>query len=106
MKFVLIGPVYPYRGGIAHYTTMLQKTLLEERHEVLLISFRRQYPQWLFPGKSDKDPSASPLRAVNPRYWLDSINPISWIASFRKIRRYQPDVIVCNGGRHSGRLFG
>jgi glycosyltransferase involved in cell wall biosynthesis len=73
---------------------MLQKTLLEERHEVLLISFRRQYPQWLFPGKSDKDPSASPLRAVNPRYWLDSINPISWIASFRKIRRYQPDVIV------------
>ncbi len=23
MKITLVGPVYPFRGGIAHYTTLL-----------------------------------------------------------------------------------
>ena len=30
---VLIGPVYPYRGGIAHYTTMLCRVLREQKHD-------------------------------------------------------------------------
>ena len=28
MKLILVGPVYPYRGGIAHYTTMLYRELV------------------------------------------------------------------------------
>lgn len=27
MKIVIVGPVYPYRGGIAHHTTRLAQTL-------------------------------------------------------------------------------
>ena len=42
MKIALIGPVYPYRGGIAHYTTFLAQRL-REKHNVLMISYRRQY---------------------------------------------------------------
>ncbi len=93
-KLVLIGPVYPYRGGIAHYTTMLYRALAEQGIETLMISFKRQYPQWLFPGKSDKDPSHNALSVENVHYWIDSLNPITWLATFQHIRRYQPDVIV------------
>ena len=28
-KIVLIGPVYPYKGGIAHYTSLLQGIVAE-----------------------------------------------------------------------------
>lgn len=94
MRAVLIGPVYPYRGGIAHYTTMLARALNERGQDLLLVSFKRQYPQWLFPGRSDKDPSRSPLEAENAQYWIDPLNPLTWVATFSRIRRYSPDAIV------------
>lgn len=94
MRVVLIGPVYPYRGGIAHYTTMLQRALIEWGHDVLLISFKRQYPQWLFPGQSDKDPSQHPLRAEQPQYWIDSLNPLTWFLTFFRLLRYHPDALI------------
>jgi glycosyltransferase involved in cell wall biosynthesis len=94
VKVVLIGPVYPYRGGIAHYTTMLYRALRERGHEVLVVSFKRQYPQWLFPGRSDKDPSERPLKVEGARYWIDSLNPITWLTTFQRIYHYQPDTIV------------
>ena len=94
MKVVLVGPVYPYRGGIAHYTTILYRTLREREHDVLPVSFRRQYPRWLFPGQSDRDPSKKPLRVEAAQYWIDSLNPITWLTTFWRIRQYQPDVII------------
>lgn len=94
MRLVLVGPVYPYRGGIAHYTTMLYRALREREHEVLLVSFKRQYPQWLFPGKSDKDPSETSLRVNDARYWIDSLNPWTWFRTFVRIVRYRPDLLV------------
>jgi len=94
VRFVLIGPVYPYRGGIAHYTTMLYRALRERGHEVLLVSFKRQYPQWLFPGRSDRDPSKKPLRVEEAQYWIDSLNPLTWLTTFWRIRRYRPDVVI------------
>ena len=94
MRFVIVGPVYPYRGGIAHYTTMLYQAMREREHDVLLVSFKRQYPQWLFPGQSDKDPSRKPLKVEAARYWIDSLNPLTWLMTFWRIRRYRPDAII------------
>ncbi len=94
MKVVLIGPVYPYRGGIAHYTTMLHRALRDCGHDVLMVSFKRQYPSWMYPGRSDKDPSKKPLIVENARYWIDSLNPITWLTTFWRIWRYDPDFII------------
>lgn len=94
MRIALVGPVYPYRGGIAHYTTMLCQALRERGHDVLPISFKRQYPTWLFPGKSDKDPSADPLEVEGTKYWIDSMNPITWVMTSWRTWRYQPDIVV------------
>jgi len=93
-KIALVGPVYPYRGGIAHYTTLLSRTLRTAGHDLLLISFRRQYPSWIFPGRSDKDPSDEPLHADEANFWIDSINPVTWLQTFVRLGRYQPDLLV------------
>ena len=93
MKISIIGPTYPYRGGIAHYTTLLVKHLLAAGHHVKLYSYTRQYPQFLFPGKSDKDPSNTTLR-VPCEYIVDPINPLSWWRVYRRIRRDAPDLLI------------
>ncbi len=92
-RFCLIGPTYPYRGGIAHYTTLLTRHLRAADYETLLISFSRQYPAWLFPGRSDRDPSERPLR-TEAEYLLDPLNPLSWRRTLRRIRNWRPDVVV------------
>ncbi len=91
-RFCLIGPTYPYRGGIAHYTTLLT-THLQPKHQTLLISFSRQYPAWLFPGKSDQDPSERPLQ-TDAEYLLDPMNPFTWWRTWQRIRAWEPDVVV------------
>ncbi|MEM7800023.1 MAG: glycosyltransferase [Chloroflexota bacterium] len=92
MRIALIGPTYPFKGGIAHHTTLLVNALREQGHEVLFISFTRQYPKILY-GRSDRDPSDSPLK-TDVRYLIDSVNPLSWVQAARAILRFQPEQLV------------
>ena len=93
MKIVVIGPVYPYRGGIAHYTTLLARALQGAGHDVQVISFKRQYPKWLYPGQSDRDPSREPL-TIPAAYVLDPLYPWTWHAAVDTIVRYSPDIVL------------
>jgi len=93
MKITLIGPVYPYRGGISHFTTMLAKKLIAAGHEVQVISFKKQYPAWLYPGKSDKDFSPSRER-VDAEYLLTPLNPITWHKSVQAISDFKPQQVI------------
>ena len=63
MKYIVIGPTFPFRGGIAHYTTLLVK-YLRERHEVRFFSYRRQYPRLLFPGNTSADRAFADMLAT------------------------------------------
>jgi len=93
MRISLVGPTHPYRGGIAHHTTLLYEAL-KKKHDVQFISYKRQYPALLFPGKSDKDPSAATLHASGVEFLVDSINPLTWIKTARTIARFKPDLLV------------
>jgi glycosyltransferase involved in cell wall biosynthesis len=93
VRVVLVGPVYPYRGGIAHYTARLAKEMSRE-HDVFVISFKRQYPKWLYPGKTDLDPSALPVMRPDAEYLLDPLNPLTWWRTSRRIRVLHPDRLV------------
>ncbi len=93
MKLALIGPTYPFRGGISHYTTLLYEHL-KNRHEVRFFSFKRQYPGWLFPGKSDIDPSQAHISVPGAEQVIDSINPVTWLKTAREIVKYDPDAVV------------
>ena len=93
MKVCLIGPVYPYRGGIAHYTTQLALSMRSQGHTCTVISFRRQYPEWLYPGGTDKDPSQSAIR-VDAEFLIDPFNPFTWSQTAKFIRKQSPDLLV------------
>lgn len=60
MRVAAIGPTYPIRGGISHYTTLLVKALRRD-HSVLFVSYLKQYPEFLFPGKTQVDSSEKPI---------------------------------------------
>ena len=92
MKLSLIGPVYPYRGGIAHFTTMLVQEL-SEKCALQTISYKQLYPSWLYPGTSDKEPNQE-AKHLDAEYLLDPLNPLSWWKTTRAILRYKPDAVI------------
>ena len=83
----VVGPFHPYRGGIAHHTTLLARTLAA-RHPVLGVNFTRLYPGFLFPGRTQYDASVEPLEpnGVEVVRLLDSIGPLSWWRAARAVR--------------------
>ena len=93
MKVVFIGPVYPYRGGIAHFTTALADAAGKAGHEIEVVSFKRQYPKFLYPGKSDQDPSVDAL-SVPAKFLLDPLYPWTWEQARKDIIRFEPDLVV------------
>jgi len=92
-RIVIIGPTYPFRGGIAQHTTMIKREL-EKEHDVLMISFKRQYPMWLYPGESDIDPAYEGHIEKNTEYLIDSINPRTWLKAIKKIDFFKAEVIL------------
>lgn len=89
----MIGPSYPFRGGISHYTTLLYRTL-KKRHDTKFFAFKRQYPDWLFPGKTDKDFSSKQIREDGVENILDSLNPFTWLQVFHKIKKANPELVI------------
>ncbi len=88
----VIGLSYPFRGGIAHYSTLFVRAL-RKRHAVRFLTFSRQYPKLLFPGKTQYDASSRPLQEENEPV-IDSISPLSWYKTAALLNRESPDLIV------------
>ena len=93
MKMIIIGPIYPYRGGIAHYTEQLAEALKEAGIQQEVISFKRQYPLWLYPGSSDKEPNAAAETSA-VLFMLDPMNPFTWWKTARYITSESPELVV------------
>ncbi|MER3523954.1 MAG: glycosyl transferase family 1 [Ignavibacteria bacterium] len=100
MNIIILGTAYPLRGGIAHYNALLYHEL-SKRHNVAIITFKRQYPSLLFPGKTQAEAESEQPQAGAPVGWhvpseplVDSINPINWLGVGNKIRLRRPDLLV------------
>ncbi|MGZ7032141.1 MAG: glycosyltransferase, partial [Thermoanaerobaculia bacterium] len=93
MKVAIVGPVFPYRAGIAYCTTRLAEEMTKYG-EVAVISFRRQYPRRFYPGTDDIDESLRSRTPAAARFVLDVLNPITWIRTGFLLRRHRPDAVV------------
>ena len=91
-RIALLGPAYPFRGGIAHFLSHLEVGLRDRGHTTRMFTFTRQYPERLFPGKTQLETGPPP--AVLPERVLDPINPLSWRRTVAAIRRFEPDSLV------------
>ena len=88
----LLGPAHPFRGGIAQYLALLYRAL-ETRVTVTQFSLTRQYPGFLFPGKSQRDDSEEPL-LVPDEPVLDMLAPWRWPQAARRVAAWRPDGLV------------
>lgn len=92
-KIILIGPAYPYRGGIADFSERLAHEFQQEGDEVELVTFTLQYPSFLFPGKTQYSTDEAPRDLAISRR-ISSVNPVSWLRTARYICGRQPDLVI------------
>jgi glycosyltransferase involved in cell wall biosynthesis len=88
----VLGLSYPFRGGIAHHSTLLVREL-RKKHVVKFITLKRQYPKLLFPGKTQYDDSEHGLTEQNEAL-IDSVNPASWFRVAFGLKRAKIDLLV------------
>ncbi len=93
LKCVIIGPAHPLRGGISATDEALASAMQEKGYETEIVSFTLQYPEFLFPGKSQftTDPAPKDL-SIKPL--INSINPISWKKTATHINALAPQLVV------------
>ena len=93
MKIAFLSTFFPFRGGIAQFNALLYRSL-EKNHTVKAYTFKRQYPSLLFPGETQYVTSDDKADEIPTEQVLDSINPISYINTARKIKKFNPDIII------------
>ncbi len=93
MRIAFLSVFYPYRGGIAQFNAHLCEAMGQDG-EVRVFNFSRQYPDFLFPGKTQYVTEQDKAMPVESTRILDSINPFSWRRTAREILRWKPDIVV------------
>ena len=93
MRIAYLSTFYPFRGGIAQFNANLLEELGRE-HTVKAFTFTRQYPDFLFPGKTQYVTPEDKAKPVDSEAVLDTANPFNWGGAARKIAAWKPDLVV------------
>ncbi len=92
MRITVVGPVYPYKGGISHYTGLLVKAL-KERAEVRTVTYSMQYPKLLF-KKEQRDYSNDSFKVEDAEFLINTANPFNIIKTAIGINKGRPDLVI------------
>jgi len=84
--FAIVGPVFPFRAGIAYCTTRLAEEMGAD-----VVSFSRQFPKRFYPGGDDVDPT---LPRAKGDFIIDVMNPLTWLRAGWRLRRYDAVIFV------------
>lgn len=93
MKIAYLSTFYPFRGGIAQFNAALYREL-EKDNFIRAFTFKRQYPNVLFPGTSQFVTEQDTADKIDAERVLDTINPLTFWSSARKINKYNPDLML------------
>ncbi|HCM92738.1 MAG TPA: hypothetical protein DIS78_09265 [Lachnospiraceae bacterium] len=91
-RWVLIGPVYPFKGGISHYTGLMYRALSKE-HDVTMISYKMQYPKILF-KKEQRDYANDTFKVEGTGFLINTANPFNILKIAGDIIRMDPDKVI------------
>ena len=92
-KVIIIGPAFPYRGGIANFNNSLALEYKKQGFDVKIYSFSLQYPSIFFPGKTQYE-NGNPPKDIEIEQIVNSINPFNWFKIARKIKKENPDYVI------------
>ena len=93
MRIAILSSFYPLRGGISQFNASLLAEL-GKCHIVKAFSFSRQYPNFLFPGKTQYVTPEDEAMPVEADAMLDTVNPFTWVKTARAIREWKADLLV------------
>jgi glycosyltransferase involved in cell wall biosynthesis len=92
LRIAFITPFLPLKGGIARFSGLLRDALLHRGYDVVPVSFKALYPEFLSKGAFV---SAHTADAVVPEACrLVLYNPFSWFGAIRSIRVLKPDILL------------
>lgn len=92
-KIITIGPIYPYRGGIAHYSGLLLKNL-QGKFDAQIVSYKLMYPKILYPGGDQKDWTNDFLKNEKTKFLINTVNPFTYISTAKYIKAEKPDLVI------------
>jgi glycosyltransferase involved in cell wall biosynthesis len=92
-KIVLLSPAHPLRGGIASSSERLAIELQNSGYEVIIYTFSLQYPNFLFPGKTQFSNDPKPEN-LDIHIKVNSVNPANWLSVGKELQRMKPDLII------------
>ncbi|GAA4376389.1 glycosyltransferase [Actinomadura verrucosospora] len=93
MRVAIVGPAFPYKGGGARHTTELAHRLAAAGHDVVIESWRAQYPSFLYPGQQTiSEPEGEPFPGTRRR--LDWRRPDGWWRTGRALSECDLVVLV------------
>ncbi len=93
-RVALVGPVPPWRSGIADQDIRLLRALRRLGVDPLVVTFSRMYPPFLYPGRADRDEGEFPADAGEIHLLLDGWNPLSFGAAARFLAGRSPQLVV------------
>lgn len=94
-KVCLIGPAYPYRGGIAAFNERMARAFKANGDQVYIFTFSLQYPKVFFPGKTQFSNEPLP-HDLDIRRTINSIGPFSWYHTADELVKLSPDLVIIN----------
>lgn len=93
MKVVILGSAHPLRGGLASYNERLAREFMRQGHSVQIYTFSLQYPEFLFPGKSQYSDQAAP-DDLYIHVKVNSVNPLNWLKVGKEIAALNADLLI------------
>ena len=93
MKIRFLSTFFPFRGGIAQFNALMYREM-EKNHEVKAFTFKRQYPNILFPGQTQYVTENDVADKIPSEAVLDTINPFTYIKTARVLKRSNPELVI------------
>ncbi|MGD2081735.1 MAG: glycosyltransferase [Chromatiales bacterium] len=93
MRIATIGPLPPWRGGVAHHAGELLKAL-RRSHKVLAVSYSAMYPAWLYPGQAAPPGSRAAAEDADVTWVVNGSDPRTWREAVGAITDWQPQAVI------------
>lgn len=93
MKIAILGTAHPLRGGLAAFNERLAEELQQQGHDVTIWSFSLQYPNFLFPGKTQYSDETAPA-GLHIRVAVNSVNPLNWLSVGSRMNKERYDLVI------------
>lgn len=80
---------------MVQFASIFYQKLKEFGHEAKIVSFVKQFPNWLFPGETQIDNSKNFLKVEESRVFAP-LSPFSWFKTYKVVKNEKPDSLILN----------